>query len=69
MSKYEQAIKDVAVRLTINSIVDVLRVFKEDNDRNTDYGAGYDDGLDQAIKAVQLFLKVLEKPQEDDNNE
>jgi hypothetical protein len=69
MSKYEQAIKDVAVRLTINSIVDVLRVFKEDNDRKTEYGAGYDDGLDQAIKAVQLFLKVLEKQQEDDTNE
>jgi hypothetical protein len=65
VSTYEKAIKDVTVRLTIGSIVDVLRVFKEDNDRNTDYGAGYDDGLDQAIKAVQLFLKVLdEKPEE-----
>lgn len=59
---YEKQIKDVAVRLTIASIVDVLRVFKEDNDRATEYGAGYDDGLDQAIKAVQLFLKVLEEP-------
>lgn len=65
MSNYEKAIKDVTIKLTINSIVDVLRVFKEDNDRKTDYGAGYDDGLDQAIKAVQLFLKVLdEKPEE-----
>jgi hypothetical protein len=64
VSKYEEAIKDVAVRLTINSIVDVLRVFKEDNDRKTDYGAGYDDGLDQAIKAVQLFLKVLDEKKE-----
>jgi hypothetical protein len=65
VSNYEKAIKDVTVRLTIGSIVDVLRVFKEDNDRKTEYGAGYDDGLDQAIKAVQLFLKVLdEKPEE-----
>jgi hypothetical protein len=69
VSNYEKAIKDVTVRLTIGSIVDVLRVFKEDNDRNTDYGAGYDDGLDQAIKAVQLFLKVLEKDQEDNTIE
>jgi len=69
MSNYEQAIKDVAVRLTINSIVDVLRVFKEDNDRNTDYGAGYDDGLDQAIKAVQLFLKVLDEKKEPELSE
>ena len=58
---YEKQIKDVTVRLTIGSIVDVLRVFKEDNDRKTEYGAGYDDGLDQAIKAVQLFLKVLDE--------
>lgn len=64
MSNYEQAIKDVAVRLTINSIIDVLKVFKQDNDRGTDYGAGYDDGLDQAIKAVQLFIKVLDEKKE-----
>ena len=60
MSKYEDAIKDVAVRLTINSITDVLREFKN-GDRKTDYDAGYDDGLDQAIRAVQLFLKVLDE--------
>jgi hypothetical protein len=69
VSNYEQAIKDVAVRLTINSIVDVLRVFKEDNDRKTEYGAGYDDGLDQAIKAVQLFLKVLDEKKEPELSE
>ena len=64
MSSYEKAIKDIAVRLTIQSIIDVLRVFKEDNDRATEYGAGYDDGLDQAIKAVQLFVKVLDEKKE-----
>lgn len=64
MSNYEKAIKDIAVRLTIQSITDVLRVFKEDNDRATEYGAGYDDGLDQAIKAVQLFVKVLDEKKE-----
>ena len=69
MSNYEKAIKDVAVRLTVNSIVDVLRVFKEDNDRKTEYGAGYDDGLDQAIKAVQLFLKVLDEKKEPELND
>ena len=64
MSSYEKAIKDIAVRLTIQSIIDVLRVFKEDNDRATEYGAGYDDVLDQAIKAVQLFVKVLDEKKE-----
>jgi hypothetical protein len=69
VSNYEKAIKDVTVRLTIGSIVDVLKVFKEDNDRKTEYGAGYDDGLDQAIRAVQLFLKVLDEKKEDDLSE
>lgn len=57
---YEQQIKDVAIRLTIASITDVLRELKS-GERATEYDAGYDDGLDQAIRAVQLFLKVLEK--------
>ena len=61
---YEKQIKDLTVRLTIASIVDVLRLFKEDNDRATEYGAGYDDGVDQAIKAVQLFVKVLDEKKE-----
>lgn len=56
---YEKQIKDVAIRLTIASITDVLREFKS-GERTTEYDAGYDDGLDQAIRAVQLFLKVLE---------
>ena len=66
---YEKQIKDLTVRLTIASIVDVLRLFKEDNDRATEYGAGYDDGLDQAIKAVQLFLKVLDEKKEPELSE
>jgi hypothetical protein len=64
VSNYEKAIKDVAVRLTINSIVDVLRVYKLENP-NSSVEVGYNDGLEDAIKAVQLFLKVLdEKPEE-----
>jgi hypothetical protein len=56
---YEKQIKDTAIRLTIASIVDVLREFKS-QDTKSDYDAGYNEGLDQAIKAAQLFLKVLE---------
>jgi hypothetical protein len=56
---YEKQIKDVAIRLTIASITDVLREFKT-GERASEYDAGYDDGLDKAIRAVQLFLKVLE---------
>ena len=63
MSNYEQAIKDVAVRLTINSIVDVLRIYKLENP-NSSVEVGYNDGIDQAIKSVQLFLKVLDEKKE-----
>lgn len=57
---YEKNIRDTTLRIAIASITDTLRVFK-DGSRATDYDAGYDDGLDQAIKAVQLFLKVLDE--------
>ena len=63
---YEKQIKDVAIRLTIASITDVLRVYKLESP-DTEIELGYNQGLDDAIKAVQLFLKVLEKPGEDTN--
>lgn len=66
MSEYEKAIKDVAIRLTIKSITDVLREFKS-GERGTEYDIGYDDGLDQAIRSVQLFLKVLDQKEPDLN--
>jgi len=64
---YEKQIKDVAIRLTIASITDVLRVYKLESP-DTELELGYNQGLDDAIKAVQLFLKVLEKPGEDNTN-
>jgi hypothetical protein len=63
VSKYEDAIKDVAVRLTINSITDVLRVYKVTLPKDQ-YQVGYNEGLGDAIKAVQLFLKVLDEKKE-----
>lgn len=65
---YEKQIKDTAIRLTIASITDVLRVYKLESP-GTEIELGYNQGLDDAIKAVQLFLKVLEKDQEDNTNE
>lgn len=67
---YEKQIKDTVVRLTIGSITDVLRVYKLENP-GTEIELGYNQGIDDAIKAVQLFLKVLEKDkdQEDNTNE
>ena len=61
---YEKEIKDTVVRLTIASITDVLRVYKVESP-GTEIELGYNQGLDDAIKGVQLFLKVLEKPEEE----
>ena len=63
MSSYEKAIKDVAIRLTINSITDVLRAYRLQTPIS-EREVGYVQGLDDAIKAVQLFLKVLDEKKE-----
>ena len=68
MLTYEKQIKDTVIRLTIGSITDVLRVYKLESP-DTEIELSYNQGLDDAIKAVQLFLKVLEKDQEDNTNE
>ena len=60
---YEKEIKDTVVRLTIASITDVLRVYKLENP-GTEIELGYNQGLDDAIKGVQLFLKVLDEKKE-----
>lgn len=60
---YEKQITDVAVRLTIASVTDVLRAYKVESPDNA-VELGYNSGLDDAIKAVQLFLKVLDEKKE-----
>jgi hypothetical protein len=57
---YENDIRDVAIRMTIKSITDVLRAYKLENP-NSSVEVGYNDGLEDAIKATQLFLKVLDR--------
>jgi hypothetical protein len=63
MQTYEKQIKDTVIRLTIASITDVLREYKLE-DATTLRDIGYNQGIDDAIKAAQLFLKVLNKPEE-----
>jgi hypothetical protein len=67
---YEKQIKDTVIRLTIGSITDVLRAYRLQTPIS-EREVGYVQGIDDAIKAVQLFLKVLEKDkdQEDNTNE
>jgi hypothetical protein len=65
---YEKQIKDTVIRLTIGSITDVLREYKVTLPKDQ-YQVGYNEGLDDAIKAVQLFLKVLEEKPEEQQSE
>jgi len=65
---YEKQIKDVAIRLTIASITDVLREYKITLPKDQ-YQVGYNEGLADAIKAVQLFLKVLDQKKEENTND
>lgn len=65
---YEKEIKDTVVRLTIASITDVLRVYKLESP-GTQIEFGYNQGIDDAIKSVQLFLKVLDEKKEPELND
>ena len=62
MSEIRQ-MTDMAIRMATASIVDALRVYK-DGMRDSKYDAGYDDGLDQAIRLVQLFQAKLDEPRQ-----
>ena len=47
---------------TIDSIITVLETFKN-GQRADDYEMGYDDGMDQAIRATKLFRTIIEQKQ------
>jgi hypothetical protein len=48
------------IKITIASITDVLREYKITLPKDQ-YQVGYNEGLAEAIKAVQLFQKKLEE--------
>lgn len=48
------------IKITIASLTDVLREYKMESVENP-YEEGYNRGLEEAIKAVQLFQKKLEE--------
>jgi hypothetical protein len=58
---------DTSIKMATASIIDALRVYKDGN-RESKYDAGYDDGLDQAIKLVQLFQAKLDEPRQNLND-
>ena len=48
------------IKITIASLTEVLREYKMESVENP-YEDGYNRGLDEAIRAVQLFQKKLEE--------
>ena len=54
---------DIAIKMATASIIDAIRIYK-DGMRESKYDAGYDDGLDQAIRLVQLFQAKLDEPRQ-----
>jgi hypothetical protein len=51
------------IKITIASLTEVLREYKIETEENP-YENGYNRGIDEAIKAVQLFQKKLEEQEQ-----
>lgn len=51
------------IKITIASLTEVLREYKMETVDNP-YEDGYNRGIDEAIKAVQLFQKKLEEQEQ-----
>ena len=51
------------IKITIASLTEVLREYKMETVENP-YEDGYNRGIDEAIKAVQLFQKKLEEQEQ-----
>ena len=51
------------IKITVASLTEVLREYKMETVENP-YEDGYNRGIDEAIKAVQLFQKKLEEQEQ-----
>ena len=45
--------------ITLDSIEKVIKVYKEDNTRDGDYAIGYDDALDQVLRSLAMYRKIV----------
>lgn len=54
---------DTSIKMATASIIDAIRIHK-DGESQTEYNRGFDDGLDQAIRLVQLFQAKLDEPRQ-----
>ncbi len=56
---YEEQIKDGAARLALLTATDVVRI-QGLEDAQSEFGKGYNEGIEQAIKSIQLLLQQLD---------
>jgi hypothetical protein len=45
--------------MTIDSIEQVVKAYKVASERTDDYGVGYDDALDQVLRSLAMYRKIV----------
>ena len=50
---------NVTANLTLDSIEKVVKAYKEASERTDDYGVGYDDALDQVLRSLAMYRKIV----------
>ena len=63
---YEEQIKDGATRLALLTAADVVRV-QALQGAESEFGQGYNEGIEQAIKSIQLLLQEIDKTEPPSN--
>ena len=50
---------NVTANLTLDSIEKVVKAYKVASERTDDYGVGYDDALDQVLRSLAMYRKIV----------
>ena len=50
---------NVTANLTLDSIEKVVKTYKESNTKGGDYSLGYDDALDQVLRSLTMYRKIV----------
>jgi hypothetical protein len=53
-----------AMQTTIDSIESMVKVYKTENKREDDYGVGYDDAMDQILRTLKMYTKIVKDQQD-----
>lgn len=53
------------INVTIDSIEQLVNVYKEDNSRNNDYGIGYDDAMKDVLRNLAIYRKIVQDKHEE----